>query len=126
MTAVPPRTIRAVDTDRLLLLEMEAARTGFSQRLAADWLREHARGGAVHYLFPTMEHRFSHRPEVSPQWRCELLLTVRTGEEVLSLLDVLPATFQGLPETLDATAKTDIAARMRRAPAVREWAGEKG
>lgn len=89
------------------------------------WLREQAAVAAVHYLFPVLEHRLSRRLVVSPQWRCELLLTVRTGEEVLSLLDVLPATFQGLPEALDATAKTDIAARMNGALSVREW-GEQG
>ncbi|MEU1553817.1 hypothetical protein ABZ517_14005 [Streptomyces scabiei] len=121
MTAALPRTIRAIDTERLLLLEEEAARAGFSQRLPVDWLREHTGVAAVHHLFPVMEHRLSHRPEVSPQWRCRLLLTVRTGEEVLSLLDVLPATFHALEETLDAAAKTDIASRMERAPAVREW-----
>ncbi|AWW35323.1 hypothetical protein [Streptomyces cadmiisoli] len=108
MTAVLPRTIRAVYTDRLLLLEEEAARLGFSQRLPVDWLREHAQAAAVHYLFPAMEHRLSHRPEVSPQWRCELLLTVRTGEEVLSLLDVPPAVFQGLPETLSCNLRGQI------------------
>ncbi|WUM73906.1 hypothetical protein OG485_43675 [Streptomyces sp. NBC_00328] len=122
MTAVFPRTIRAVDTDQLLLLEEEAARLGFSQRLPADWLREHVQAAAVHYLFPAMEHRLSHRPEVSPQWRCELLLTVWTGEEVLSLLDVWPASFEELAETPDTTAKTDIAARMKRALSLREWA----
>jgi hypothetical protein len=122
MTAVLPRTIRAVDTDQLLLLEEEAARLGFSQRLPADWLREHAQAAVVHYLFPVMEHWLSHRPEVSPQWRCELLLTVRTGEEILSLLDVLPASFEGLAETLDTTTKADIAARMKRALSLREWA----
>lgn len=122
MTAVLPRTIRAVDTDQLLLLEEEAARWGFSQRLSADWLREHAQAAAVHYLFPAMEHWLSQRPEVSPQWRCELLLTVRTGEEVLSLLDIQPARFEELAETLDTTAKADIAARMRRGRSVREWA----
>ncbi|CDR13312.1 hypothetical protein GCM10022420_088860 [Streptomyces iranensis] len=84
MPAVDER-IRDVDTERLLLLEEEAARLGFSQRLPVDWLRERAAVAAVHYLFPGLEHRLSHRPEVSPQWRCELLLTVRTGEEVLSL-----------------------------------------
>ncbi|WP_328663243.1 hypothetical protein [Streptomyces sp. NBC_00328] len=111
-----------MDTDQLLLLEEEAARLGFSQRLPADWLREHVQAAAVHYLFPAMEHRLSHRPEVSPQWRCELLLTVWTGEEVLSLLDVWPASFEELAETPDTTAKTDIAARMKRALSLREWA----
>lgn len=110
-----------MDTDQLLRLEEEAARWGFSQRLPADWLREHAQAAALHYLFPVMEHWLSHRPEVSPQWRCELLLTVRTGEEVSSLLDVRPASFQELVETLDATAKTDIAVRMKRALSLWEW-----
>ncbi|WP_181362268.1 hypothetical protein [Streptomyces sp. MA5143a] len=36
MTAVLPRTIRVVDTDHLLLLQREAARLGFSQRLPAE------------------------------------------------------------------------------------------
>jgi hypothetical protein len=121
MTAVLPRTIRAVDTERLLWLEEEAARLGFSQRLPVDWLREHAAATAVHYLIPMLVHQLSHRPEVSPQWRCELLMTVRTGEEIRSLLDVLPATFQGLPESLDAAAKTEIADRMNRAISQREW-----
>ncbi|MFF0450884.1 hypothetical protein ACFYT4_31645 [Streptomyces sp. NPDC004609] len=121
MTGVLPRTIRAIDTERLMFLEKEAARLGFSQRLSVGWLREHAAVSAVHYLFPALEHRLGHRPQVSPQWRCELLLTVRTGEEVLSLLDVLPARFQGLAETLDASEKAATAARMRTACSVREW-----
>ncbi|MGW6704928.1 GNAT family N-acetyltransferase [Streptomyces sp. NPDC054956] len=121
MTRALPRTIRAVDTDRLLALEREAAAYGFSQRLPVDWLREHVAEGASHYLFPVLVHQLGHRPEVSPQWRCQLLLTVRTGEQILSLLDVLPATFDELAETLDAASKTDIAGRMERARTQREW-----
>ncbi|MEU4495580.1 hypothetical protein AB0F96_19520 [Streptomyces sp. NPDC023998] len=101
--------------------EEEAARLGFSRRLPVDWLREHVAATAVHYLFPTLVHQLSHRPEVSPQWRCELLMTVRTGEEIRGLLDVLPATFRGLPETLDAAAKTEVADRINRAISQREW-----
>ncbi|WP_455362086.1 hypothetical protein [Streptomyces sp. SYSU K21746] len=122
MAASPPRTIRAVDTERLLDLEQEAAAYGFSQRLPVEWLREHVTAGATHYLFPALVHQLSHRPEVSPHWRCELLLTAPSGEQFLSLLDVLPATFDKLPETLDAASKTDIVGRMERAPAQREWA----
>jgi hypothetical protein len=121
MTEALPRTIRAVDTDQVLHLEEEAARMALSQRLPLDWLREHVAGAATHYLFPALVHELSHRPEVSPQWRCELLLTVRTGEQILSLLDVLPAAFQRLPETLDPSAKTDIANLMQQAISVREW-----
>ncbi|WP_329537209.1 hypothetical protein OG568_52835 (plasmid) [Streptomyces sp. NBC_01450] len=126
MAPTLPRTIRAVDTEQLLDLEREAGAYGFSQRLPVDWLRDHLAPGATHYLFPALVHHLSHRPEASPHWRCELLLTAPSGEQFLSLLDVLPATFSKLPETLDATFKTDIASRMERAPAQREWAEEAG
>ncbi|MDJ0466278.1 hypothetical protein [Streptomyces sp. H27-C3] len=122
MAPTLPRTIRAVDTEQLLDLEREAGAYGFSQQLPVDWLRDHLAPGATHYLSPALVHHLSHRPEVSPQWRCELLLTAPSGEQFLSLLDMLPATFGKLPETLDATVKTDIASRMERAPAQREWA----
>ncbi|ARF58400.1 hypothetical protein [Streptomyces gilvosporeus] len=117
-----PRTVRAVDTDRLLDLAREAAACGFSQRLPADWLQEHLAAEARHYLFPRVVHRLRHRPEVSPQWRCQLLLAVRTGEQIWGLLDVLPDTFDALPETLDAASKKDIVSRIERAMSQREWA----
>ncbi|WP_406079210.1 hypothetical protein [Micromonospora sp. NBC_00858] len=41
-----------------------------------------------------------------------LLLTTRDGQQVLSLLDVLPASFEDLPETLDAAAKTEVTHRL--------------
>ncbi|MFB6982322.1 hypothetical protein [Streptomyces scopuliridis] len=116
-----PRTIRAVDTAQLLNLEQEATAFGFSQRLPVDWLREHLAAEATHYLFPALVHGLRHRPEVSPQWRCRLLLTVGTGEQILSLLDVLPDTFDKIPETLDAASKTDIARRIEQAMSQRDW-----
>ncbi|MFE7116215.1 hypothetical protein ACFU99_12435 [Streptomyces sp. NPDC057654] len=121
MASALPRTIRAVDTDHLLDLEREAAACGLSQRLPVDWLSEHAAAAGTHYLFPVLVHQLRHRPEVSPQWRCQLLLTVSTGEQILSLLDVLPATFDRIPATLDASSKTRIARRMEGAMSVREW-----
>jgi hypothetical protein len=116
-----PRTVRAVDTVRLLALEQEAAICGFSQRLPVDWLRRHLAARATHYLYPALVHELSHRPEASPQWRCRLLLTVGTGEQILSLLDVRPDTFDAIPETLDAASKTEVATRMERALSVRKW-----
>lgn len=121
-----PRTIRAVDTERLLELEREAGAYGFSQRLPVDWLRDHLAPGATHYLLPALVHHLSHRPEVSPHWRCQLLLTAPDGEQFLSLLDVLPTAFDKLPETLDAGFKTSIARQMERVPAQREWAEATG
>ncbi|MEU7339625.1 hypothetical protein [Streptomyces sp. NPDC007074] len=62
MPEVLPRTICAVDTGRFLILEEEAARLSFRQGLPVDWIREHVKAAAVHYLFSAMEHRLSHRP----------------------------------------------------------------
>ncbi|MGV9852305.1 hypothetical protein ACWDWU_26555 [Streptomyces sp. NPDC003442] len=122
MAPALPRTVRAVGTGQLLDLEQEAATYGFSQRLPVDWLREHLAAEARHYLFPTLVHRLRHRPEVSPQWRCQLLLTVSTGEQIWGLLDVLPDAFDKIPETLDAASKKDIVSRIERAVTQREWA----
>jgi hypothetical protein len=59
--------------------------------------------------------------EVPLQWRCQQLLTVRTGEQIRGLLDVLPDTFDKIPETLDTASKKDIVSRIERAVTVREW-----
>jgi hypothetical protein len=121
MAPTLPRTVRAVDTNQLLGLAQEAAMHGFSQRLSVDWLQEHLAAEATHYLFPTLIQRLRHRPEVPLQWRCQQLLTVRTGEQIWGLLDVLPDTFDKLPETLDTASKKDIVSRIERAVTQREW-----
>ncbi|MFD6329436.1 hypothetical protein ACFWGI_07640 [Streptomyces niveus] len=126
MTPPLPRTVRAVDTARLLDLAQEAALHGFSRRLPVDWLREHLAAEATHYLFPTLVHRLAHRPETPLQWRCQQLLTVSTGEQILGLLDVMPSTFDKISETLDTASKVDIVSRIERAASVREWAERMG
>lgn len=75
----------------------------------AGWLVEYADPGATHYLRPVLVHRAGHRPEYSPHWRCMLLLAMRDGQQVFSLLDIPPTSFEELPETLDAATKTAIA-----------------
>jgi hypothetical protein len=95
---------------------------GFSQRLPVDWLQEHLAAEATHYLLPSLVQRLRHRPEAPVQWRCQQLLTVRTGEQIWGLLDVLPDTFDKIPETLDAAYKKDIVSRIEHAVTVREWA----
>ncbi|MGW6404968.1 hypothetical protein [Streptomyces sp. NPDC055134] len=122
MTPTLPRTVRAVDTAQLLDLAQEAAMHGFSQRLPVDWLQEHLAAEATHYLFPTLVQRLTHRPEVPLQWRCQQLLTVRTGEQIWGLLDILPDTFDKLLETLDTESKKDIVSRIERAVIQRGFA----
>ncbi|MFF5088920.1 hypothetical protein [Streptomyces niveus] len=126
MTSPLPRTVRAVDTTSLLDLAQEAALHGFSQRLPVEWLQEHLAAEATHYLFPTLVHRLAHRPGTPLQWRCQQLLTVSTGEQILGLLDVMPGTFDKISETLDTASKVDIVSRIERAVSVREWAERMG
>jgi hypothetical protein len=121
MTPSLPHTVRAVDTAQLLDLAQEAAMHSFSQRLPVDWLREHLAAEATHYLFPTLVQRLTHRPEMPLQWRRQQLLTVNTGEQIWGLLDVLPDTFDKIPETLDTASKKDIVNRIEHAVTVREW-----
>jgi hypothetical protein len=54
----------------------------------------------IYPLFPALVHILDHLPDVSPQWRCEALLSMNDDTQVLSFLDVLPATFARLLETL--------------------------
>ncbi|MGW3744276.1 hypothetical protein ACWD62_27710 [Streptomyces sp. NPDC005146] len=88
-----PRVLKVVDTASLLNLEERAVALGLSQRLEPAWVAANTAPDEAHYLWPVMLHDLSHRPDGSPQLRCELLITLPTGEHVLSLLDVLPDDF---------------------------------
>ncbi|MEU3457264.1 hypothetical protein ABZ671_27225 [Micromonospora sp. NPDC006766] len=119
-----PRTVKAIDTAELIRLDAEAIAYGFNRNHGAGWLAEYAALEAVHYLRPVFVHWAGRRPELSPHWRCMLLLTMRDGQEVFSLLDVWPASFDHLPETLDSAAKRAIAHRLDHGwlPASAQWA----
>jgi hypothetical protein len=107
-----PRTVKAVDTSELIRLDAEAIGCRLNRNHGAGWLAAFAHPDAVHYLRPALVHHTPHRPHVSPHWRCMLLLTVRDGQQIFSLLDVLPASFEDLPEALDAVTKSDITHRL--------------
>lgn len=112
MSCGVPRTVKAIDTAELIRLDAEAIAYGFNRNHGAGWLADYAALEAVHYLRPVFVHRAGRRPEFCPHWRCMLLLTMRDGQEVFSLLDVWPASFDHLPETLDSTTKRAIAHRL--------------
>jgi len=109
VTSEVPRTVKAVDTQELIRLDAEAIECGLSRNHGAGWLARYADPEGVHYLRPFMVHRLTHRPDVSPHWRCMLLLRMRDGQQIFSLLDIMTASFDTLPETLEATTKTEIA-----------------
>jgi hypothetical protein len=118
-----PRTVKVVDAMALAALDDEARWRGFNRQHGSGWLTSNADMSAQHYLYPFMVHRASHRPEFSPHWRCMLLLRMRDGQDVLSLLDVWPATFMQIPEALTVQQKTEIASRLECGglPTAVEW-----
>ncbi|WP_406080908.1 hypothetical protein [Micromonospora sp. NBC_00858] len=113
MSSSVPRTVKAIDAAELMRLDDEARDHGFNCHHGAGWLAANADLSTVHYLRPAMVHDAGRRPEFSPHWRCMLLLRVRDGQEVFSLLDIWPASFDQLPESLDAATKSAISYRLQ-------------
>jgi hypothetical protein len=116
-----PRVLKAADTAALLALEDTAASLGLNQRLPPAWLHENVAPAGRHCLWPGIWHRLSHRPEVSPHLRCELLLQLRAGEQVLSLLDIMPADFAPLQEVTRRAEVVRVRRGMDSARSVGEW-----
>lgn len=79
--------------------------------------------------WPALWHSLSHRPDVPLQLRCELLITLRAGDPVTSLLDVLPDDFTPLSRVASREEGIHVSQLFEHAPSVREWLlweGERG
>jgi hypothetical protein len=107
----------------LVALDDEARCRGLNRQHGPGWLTANVDMSAQHYLYPFMVHRASHQPEFSPHWRCMLLLRMQDGQDVFSLLDIWPATFTQIPESLTVQKKTEIAGRLEDGglPTAAEW-----
>ncbi|WP_330246663.1 hypothetical protein OHA33_30015 [Streptomyces sp. NBC_00562] len=122
-----PRELKAVDSASLFRLEERASDLGLSQRLDPVWVQANAAPDGTHYLWPALWHGLSHRPDVPRQLRCELLITLRAGDRVRSLLDALPDGFTPLPKVTSREEGIQVSQLFDRAPSVRErllWEGE--
>ncbi|NXY96461.1 hypothetical protein HYE82_19100 [Streptomyces sp. BR123] len=116
-----PREVKVIDTASLLKLEERACQLSLNQRLDPAWVLENAAPEGTHYLWPAVWNSLSHRPDVPRQLRCELLLTLRSGERVLSLLDMLPDDFAPLPRVTSREEGMQVSRLLDRVPSVREW-----
>lgn len=121
-----PRELKVLDTISLIGLEERACRLGLNQRLEPAWVREHAAPGGTHYLWPALWHGPLARPGVARHLRCELLVEVRTGKRVMSLLDVLPVDFTPLPRVTSRDEGLEVARFVDAAPTVRAWLEGRG
>ncbi len=121
-----PREVKVVDTASLLGLEERACELSLNQRLDPAWVMANAAPEGSHYLWPALWNSLSHRPDIPRQLRCELLLTLRTGERVMSLLDMLPDAFAPLPRVTSREEGMQVSRLLDRVPTVREWLLRKG
>lgn len=115
-----PRELRAVGSAKLFRLAERACDLGLSQRSAPAWVRRNAVPDGTHYVWPTLWHSLFHRPDVPRQLRCELLITLRGGDRVRSLPDVLPDAFARLPKVTSCEEGMRVSQLLDRAPSVRE------
>ncbi|MFS2291179.1 MAG: hypothetical protein FWJ90_00565 [Actinomadura sp.] len=110
----------------LVTLEKTALRLGLSQRLPVAWVVENAGPDGRHYLWSAFWHELSHRPDIPGHLRCELLLQLRTGDQVRSLLDVLPADFDPLANVTSRDEGQRVGHLLKTGLSVREWDLHKG
>lgn len=115
-----PREVKVIDSASLFRLEERAGGLGLSQRLDPAWVQANAAPDGTHYLWPALWHSLSHRPDVPRHLRCELLITLRAGDRVLSLLDVIPDDFTPLPKVTSREEGMRVRRLLDRAPSVRE------
>ncbi|WP_062217469.1 hypothetical protein [Streptomyces sp. NBRC 109706] len=116
-----PREVKVIDSASLFRLEERAGDLGLSQRPDPAWVRANAAPDGTHYLWPALWHTLSHRPDVPCHVRWELLITLRTGDRVVSLLDMLPDDFTPLPKVTSREEGMQVRRLLDRAPSVREW-----
>ncbi|MEU9609103.1 hypothetical protein [Streptomyces sp. NPDC048057] len=116
-----PRELKAVGSASLFRLEERAWDLGLSRRLEPAWVRANAAPDGIHHLWPALWHSLSHRPEVPRQLRCELLITLRSGDRVVGWLDVLPDDFAPLPRVTAREEGMKVRQLLDRVPSVREW-----
>ncbi|MFJ9663944.1 hypothetical protein ACIRPP_04870 [Streptomyces sp. NPDC101219] len=96
--------MKVIEAALLFRLEERAGDIGLSQRLDPTWVRANVAPGGTHYLRPALWHTLSHRPDVPDHVRCELLITLRTGDRVVSWLDLTPDDFAPLPKVTSREA----------------------
>ncbi|MFD6654091.1 hypothetical protein ACFWEB_02875 [Streptomyces parvus] len=116
-----PREVKVIDSASLFRLEERACSLSLNQRLDPAWVQANAAPDGTHYLWPALWNSLSHRPDVPRQLRCELLITLRAGDRVVSWLDVLPEDFTPLPRVTSREEGMKVSQLLDRSPSVREW-----
>ncbi|KES02893.1 hypothetical protein BU52_33550 [Streptomyces toyocaensis] len=121
-----PRELKVLDTTSLVRLEERACELSLNQRLDPAWVQANAAPDGTHYLWPALWHSLSHRPDVPRQLRCELLISLRGGDRVVSWLDVLPDGFTPLQRVASREEGMQVSRLLDSSPSVKDWLLGKG
>jgi hypothetical protein len=90
-------------------------------RLPRRWLDRHVAPAGAAYLRPALWHSLSHSPEISPRLRRELPIELSNGQQVLSLIDVMPHDYEQLRSVPTRAEYLAIVRKLADAQSVREY-----
>jgi hypothetical protein len=97
------RVLKAVDTQEMCALHEDAGRQRLGLGKGGPWLPAHLDPSATHYLVPDPPAYYWPNPAGKIPirwWYCLLLLRMFDGQQVSSILAVLPERFSALPDTV--------------------------
>ncbi len=97
--------LKDLDTEAVCALFEEAGHLRLGLGTGGPWLRAHLAPDAVHYLVPDPANYYwpgnqDGRGGKIRWWQCTALLRMYDGEQVSSMIAVLPETFAALPSSL--------------------------
>ncbi|MFJ1802879.1 hypothetical protein [Streptomyces sp. NPDC088180] len=115
-----PREVKVIGSAALFELEERACDLSLNSRLDPAWVWASVAPDGTHHLWPARWNSLSRRPDVPRQLRGELLITLRTGDRVVSRLDVVPDDFTPLPRVTSREEGMQVSRLPDRAPSVRD------
>jgi hypothetical protein len=110
--------LKALTTDMVCALHEEAGRLRLGLGHGGPWLQAHLDPNGVHYLVPDPANYYwpgnpDARGGTIRWWQCTALLRMYDGEQVSSMVAVLPETFTALPSTLTRSKQLRLVHRAR-------------
>jgi hypothetical protein len=95
------RVLKALDTQEICALYEDAARLRLGLGKGGPWLAAHLDPSGTHYLVPDPADYYWPEPDGRIRWwQCRALLRMVDGQQVSSMVVVLPERFSALPDNV--------------------------